>query len=366
MVLGTCRPIRQYETLEQVGEGTYGVVYRARDLRTDRIVALKKVRMEKEKDGIPITCLREVKILKEIDHPNIVRLLGVTVGRALDEMYLAFEYVEHDLAGLIDNMTKPFTEAEVKCLILQLLQAVHYLHRSFYIHRDLKLSNLLFSNRGELKLCDFGLARIFGEPNKSMTPRVVTLWYRAPELLLGCKDYTVAVDMWAVGCIFGELLLNSPVMPGKTEIEQLQLMCRLLGTPNDKIWPGYYDLPNAKIVAGLPQQNYHMINAKFKFLSHEGQDLLKRFLTFDPKKRITAYQALQHPYFKESPLPKSPDMMPTFPTKQNTGYRRARRSDEVQEERRMEEERRHQNNRFGEAFGDPESVGPPKKRRVEW
>jgi len=146
LVLGTCRPIRQYETLEQVGEGTYGVVYRARDLRTDRIVALKKVRMEKEKDGIPITCLREVKILKEIDHPNIVRLLGVTVGRALDEMYLAFEYVEHDLAGLIDNMTKPFTEAEVKCLILQLLQAVHYLHRSFYIHRSHIVSQVVLKN----------------------------------------------------------------------------------------------------------------------------------------------------------------------------------------------------------------------------
>lgn len=363
--MGTCRRIQQYETLEQVGEGTYGVVYRARDMRSNRIVALKKVRMEKEKDGIPITCLREVKILKEVDHPNIVRLLGVTVGRQLDAMYLAFEYVEHDLAGLIDNMKKPFTEAEVKCLMMQLLRAVHYLHRNYYIHRDLKLSNLLFSNKGELKLCDFGLARIFGEPNKAMTPKVVTLWYRAPELLMGCKDYTVAVDMWAVGCIFGELLMNTPVMPGKTEIEQLQLMCRLLGTPNDKIWPGYYELPNAKIIAGLPQQNYHMISNKFKFLSPAGQDLIKKFLTYDPNKRITAYQALQHPYFTESPMPKSPDMMPTFPTKLNTGYRRARRSDEVQEDRRMDEERRHQNDRFGEVFGDHDYAGgaPLKKRR---
>ncbi|KAL6043380.1 Cyclin-dependent kinase 10 [Balamuthia mandrillaris] len=367
---GQCRSVEQYEKLDRIGEGTYGVVFKGRDRRTGRIVALKKVRMERERDGIPITCLREISILKELNHPNVVQLLDVVVGNRLDSMFLVFEYVEHDLAGLIDNMKKPFSESEVKCLLRQLLRAIAYMHDNFFIHRDLKLSNLLFSNRGELKLCDYGLARIFGEPIQPMTPKVVTLWYRAPELLLGDTTYTVAVDMWAVGCIFGELLLNEPFLPGKTELEQIQCIFDLLGTANDKIWPGFSKLPHVKKIS-LPNQPYNNLERKFKFVSREGIDLLNKLLTYNPTKRLTAHEALNHPYFSSSPLPKAPDMMPSFPPKSShdTGYRRTRQPQELQETR----QRRHlaHNERFGEAFGDsifnrerrPSIMGPSNSSR---
>ena len=169
------------------------MVYRARDKQTGEVVALKKVRMDKERDGMPVTALREVRILQSSRHKNIVNLLMVVNGKKPNVIFLVFEYCEHDLARLLETMRVPFTEAESKCLCLQLLQAVEYLHRRWVFHRDLKLSNLLLNNRGELKLCDFGLARFYQPGNAgSYTPKVVTLWYRAPELLFGCARYTAA------------------------------------------------------------------------------------------------------------------------------------------------------------------------------
>eukprot|EP01116_Phalansterium_solitarium_P015799 TRINITY_DN3527_c0_g1_i7.p1 TRINITY_DN3527_c0_g1~~TRINITY_DN3527_c0_g1_i7.p1 ORF type:complete len:194 (-),score=89.36 TRINITY_DN3527_c0_g1_i7:516-1097(-) len=187
---------RHGSMLNRIGEGTYGIVYRAREKQTGKIFALKKVRMEREKDGLPMTSLREIRLLKSVKHESIVQLHEVVAGKGLDNIFLVFEYVEHDMAGLIDNMKQPFSESEVKCLLLQLLHAIAYLHDNWIIHRDLKLSNLLFNNRGQLKLADFGLARVFGYPLRNMTPKVVTLWYRPPELLMGAETYTTAVDMW--------------------------------------------------------------------------------------------------------------------------------------------------------------------------
>lgn len=221
---------------------------------------------------------------------------------------------------LLDNMKKSmksFTESEVKCIMLQLLKSIHYLHKNFIIHRDLKLSNILYNSRGEIKLADFGLARIFGLPAKELTPKVVTLWYRAPELLLGDEKYTTAVDMWAMGCIFGELLSHQSLMPGKNEIHQLQLIFDLLGTPTERIWPNFSNLPNAQKIK-IPHQPYSNLANRFKFLSANGLDLLEKMLTYDPKKRITAEEALNHRYFKEKPYPKDPLLMPTFPSRHET------------------------------------------------
>lgn len=178
-------------------------VYRALDKSSGELVALKKIRPVKEKSGFPLTSIREVQLLQQVHHPHIIRLREMAVGRKVENIFLVFDYCSHDLATLIDRMTRPFTEAEVKRILLQLLSAVDYLHRNFIIHRDLKLSNLLIDDRGRLKLADFGLARLFGNPLTAMTPKVVTLWYRAPELLFGTDKYHSAVDMWAVGCIFG-------------------------------------------------------------------------------------------------------------------------------------------------------------------
>eukprot|EP00913_Durusdinium_trenchii_P018593 g17471.t1 len=188
--LGRCRGVEVFEKLNRLGEGTYGTVYRARDTETGDIVALKKVRIHAEKEGFPRISLREIRLLKRLRHPNIVELQEVACGRQPGSVFLVFEYCEHDVGALLDLMERPFSQPE-----------------------------------GVLKLADFGLAREFVDGQSPITQNVVTLWYRAPELLLGAKRYTMAVDMWSVGCNFGELLLKRPLLPGKCEEHQLQLTC---------------------------------------------------------------------------------------------------------------------------------------------
>lgn len=343
-----------YEKLGRIGEGTYGVVYRARDKKTNEIVALKKVRMDREKDGVPITTLREVRILQHCcSHENIVHLMRVVQGNQLNNVFLVFEYCEHDLASLLDNMRQPFLESESKCLIVQLLKAVEYLHDRWIMHRDLKLSNLLLNNRGELKLCDFGLARSFepvreGEEDEEeedgerdvaegkdrddrdddqngrkrrrrgkrqicYTPKVVTLWYRAPEVLFGDDAYTASIDIWAAGCVLAEFLKHDPLFPGKTEVTQLELIFKLLGAPNERIWPGWSKLPNVGTTL-VPEQPYNYLEHEFPNLHQSGIDLLNAMLTYDPKRRCSAKDALAHPYFKTQPRPKLKSEMPSFPT----------------------------------------------------
>ncbi|XP_062157483.1 cyclin-dependent kinase G-2 isoform X2 [Alnus glutinosa] len=246
-MLQGCRSVDEFERLNRIDEGTYGVVYRAKDKKTEDIVALKKVKMEKEKEGFPLTSLREINILLSLHHPSIVDVKEVVVGSSLDSIFMVMEYMEHDLKGLMETMKQPFSQSEVKCLMLQLLEGVKYLHGNWVLHRDLKTSNLLMNNRGELKICDFGLARQYGSPLKPYTHLVVTLWYRAPELLLGAKQYSTAIDMWSLGCIMAELLSKEPLFNGKTEFDQLDKIFRILGTPNEAIWPGFSKLPGVKI-----------------------------------------------------------------------------------------------------------------------
>lgn len=177
-MLQGCRSVDEFERLNKIDEGTYGVVYRARDKKTGEIVALKKVKMEKEREGFPLTSLREINILLSFHHPSIVDVKEVVVGSNLDSIFMVMEYMEHDLKGLMETMKQPFSQSEVKCLMLQLLEGIKYLHDNWVLHRDLKTSNLLLNNRGELKICDFGLARQYGSPLKPYTHLVVTLWYR--------------------------------------------------------------------------------------------------------------------------------------------------------------------------------------------
>ncbi|KAL3818674.1 hypothetical protein ACJIZ3_004579 [Penstemon smallii] len=246
-MLQGCRSVNEFERLNKIDEGTYGVVFRARDKKTGEIVALKKVKMEKEREGFPLTSLREINILLSFHHPFIVDVKEVVVGSNLDSIFMVMEYMEHDLKGLMETIKQPYSQSEVKCLMLQLLGGIKYLHDNWVLHRDLKTSNLLLNNQGELKICDFGLARQYGSPLKPYTHLVVTLWYRAPELLLGAKQYSTAIDMWSLGCIMAELLSKEPLFNGKSELDQLDKIFRVLGTPNEAIWPGCTKLPAYKV-----------------------------------------------------------------------------------------------------------------------
>ncbi|BGP17165.1 hypothetical protein JCM10213_006040 [Rhodosporidiobolus nylandii] len=313
-LLESCRSVYSYERLNEIEEGSYGIVFRARCKTTGDIVALKKLKMDKEKNGFPITSLREIQTLMTAEHENIVRVREVVVGDTLTQVFIVMDFIEHDLKTLLSNMPTPFLASEIKTLMLQLLSAMALCHDNWIVHRDLKTSNLLMNNRGQIKVADFGLARTYGEPLGDMTQLVVTLWYRAPELLFGATEYSTAVDMWSIGCIFGELILREPLMPGRGEIDQVNKIFKLLGRPTDEMWPGFRKLPNAKSFNIDAAQPYSTLSRTFRYLSASGLDLLGRLLAYDPEKRITAEEALKHPYWDESPLPKDSRAFNSFPS----------------------------------------------------
>ncbi|KAJ3190986.1 hypothetical protein HK101_008190 [Irineochytrium annulatum] len=288
--LAGCRNVDNYEKLNRIDEGSYGIVYRARERQTGEIVALKKLKLEKEVNGFPVTSLREIHTLLLSKHPNIVNVKEIVTTSSCKGIFIVMEFVEHDLKGLMEVMPSPFLQSEIKTLMIQLLSAINCLHGNWIVHRDLKTSNLLMNNRGEIKVADFGLARRFGDPPGPMTQLVVTLWYRAPELLLGAKTYTTAIDMWSIGCIFAELVNKEPLAPGKGEID------------------------HAKSV-NFTKKPFQSLRSRFPYLTENGIDLLSKLLSYDPEKRITAEAALKHPYFSESPAPKDPSLFPTFPSK---------------------------------------------------
>ncbi|TFK38377.1 kinase-like domain-containing protein [Crucibulum laeve] len=289
----------RYAKIEKVGEGTYGVVYKARDVSNNSIVALKKIRLEAEDEGVPSTAIREISLLKELKDDNIVKLLDIV--HADQKLYLVFEFLDVDLKRYIETGNQnrtPIPPAIVKKFTHQLNSGLLYCHSHRILHRDLKPQNLLIDNRDNLKLADFGLARAFGIPMRTYTHEVVTLWYRAPEVLLGSRHYSTAIDMWSVGCIFAEMAMQgAPLFPGDSEIDQIFKIFRILGTPSEDSWPGVSQLPDYKPT--FPQWSRQELTRIVPTLDENGLDMLKRTLTYDSAKRISAKRALVHPYFAD-------------------------------------------------------------------
>ncbi|KAL7751464.1 Cyclin-dependent kinase catalytic subunit [Sorochytrium milnesiophthora] len=283
-----------YQQIEKVGEGTYGVVYKARHRVTGRIVALKKIRLDHDDDGLPSTSIREIALLKELHHPNIVSLDEIIHGDS--QLYLVFEFLDYDLKKHLDA-TPVMSPHVVKSFMYQLLRGIAHCHARRILHRDLKPQNLLIDSRGQLKLADFGLARAFNLPLRVYTHEVITLWYRPPEVLLGSKMYSTGVDLWSVGCIFAEMMTRTPLLPGDSEIDQLFRIFRLRGTPNETNWPGVSHLPDWK--ATFPQWRAKPLETVIPDLAFNpaALDLMDAFFAYDPAERLSAKRALQHPYF---------------------------------------------------------------------
>ncbi|KAL5210225.1 hypothetical protein ABZP36_005848 [Zizania latifolia] len=324
----TPRRADSFEKIDKIGQGTYSNVYKARDTVTGKIVALKKVRFDNLEPESVRFMAREILILRRLDHPNIVKLEGLVTSRMSCSLYLVFEYMEHDLAGLAASPDIKFTEPQVKCYMRQLLSGLEHCHNQGVLHRDIKGSNLLLDNNGMLKIADFGLASVL-DPNRNqpMTSRVVTLWYRPPELLLGSTDYGVGVDLWSAGCILAELLAGRPVMPGRTEVEQLHKIFKLCGSPTEEYWKKS-KLPHATIFK--PQQPYkRRIPETFKDFPQSALRLIETLLAIDPADRLTATSALKSDFFTTEPYACEPSSLPEYPP-----------SKEMDAKRRDEEARR--------------------------
>ncbi|XP_023916907.1 probable serine/threonine-protein kinase At1g09600 [Quercus suber] len=303
------RKADSFEKLDKIGQGTYSSVYRARDLETNRLVALKKVRFANMDPESVRFMAREIIILRRLDHPNVMKLEGLITSRVSGSLYLIFEYMEHDLAGLAATTEIKFTEAQIKCFMQQLLCGLDHCHSHGILHRDIKGSNLLIDQNGNLKIGDFGLATFFNQ-KQPLTSRVVTLWYRPPELLLGATDYGVSVDLWSTGCILAELFAGKPIMPGRTEVEQLHKIFKLCGSPSEEYWKKS-KLPHATIFK--PQHPYKRIVAEtFKDFPTSALALLEVLLAIEPEGRGTASSALQSEFFTTKPLPCDPSTLPKY------------------------------------------------------
>ncbi|KAL3524773.1 hypothetical protein ACH5RR_013145 [Cinchona calisaya] len=339
------RSVECFEKLEQIGEGTYGQVYMANERKTGEVVALKKIRMDNEKEGFPITAIREIKILKKLQHENVIKLKEIVTSpdRGVDDqgnpegnrykgsIYMVFEYMDHDLTGLADRPGLRFTVPQIKCYMKQLLTGLHYCHVNQVLHRDIKGSNLLLDNEGNLKLADFGLARSFSsDHNANLTNRVITLWYRPPELLLGATKYDSAVDMWSIGCIFAELLHGKPILPGKNEPEQLNKIFELCGTPDESNWPGVSKIPwynKFKPARAMKRR----IKEVFRHFDSYALNLLDEMLKLDPSERISAEDALLADYFWMDPRPCDTQSLPKYES-----------SHEFQTKKKRQQERQHE------------------------
>jgi non-specific serine/threonine protein kinase len=300
--MAIANPESRYLRQEKLGEGTYATVFKGKNRLTGEIVALKEIHLDAE-EGAPSTAIREISLMKELKHPNIVRLLDVIHTES--KLMLVFEFMLQDLKRFMDTTARATHGAletpVIKSFMYQLLKGIAYCHENRVLHRDLKPQNLLINKRGELKLGDFGLARAFGIPVNTFSNEVVTLWYRAPDVLLGSRMYSTSIDIWSAGCIMAEMYTGRPLFPGTTNEDQLLKIFRMMGTPTEQTWPGVTQLPEYKQPHTIyPHQNLNQILPNIDAL---GLDLLSRMLQYQPQMRISAKDALNHSYFAEVRFP---------------------------------------------------------------
>ena len=353
---GGFEDLNSFKIIELVGEGTYGTVFKAIHVDTGQLVALKKVRTDNEKEGFPITAVREIKILNLLHHDNVIELLGIISNNVSlnsynnkGDVYLVFEYMDHDLMGLLDSGFGSLELDHIQLMVHQLFEAVAYCHGKNFLHRDLKCSNILINNKGKIKLADFGLARFYNseDEQRMYTNKVITLWYRAPELLLGEERYGPPIDMWSCGCIFAELFDRKTLFVASREIELLDKICQLCGTPSPAVWPEVTKLPLFHTFK--PKQMYRRrLTEEFQEkIPNEALDLLDKLLILDPNKRLTASQALSHHFFRNfDPSKVLPLLLPTGQDCHELSTKKRRKKTELLNKRTYEELETKPNEKF--------------------
>ena len=296
---------KEYQAVERLGKGTYGTVYKARKKGCDKFFAIKKIKNELDNEGIPSTALREIAILKKMKNPNVVNVEGIAFNKKHIELCL--EYCKYDLKKLIDSKKHDssfYNVKFVKNMMYQLLKGVEHLHSHKILHRDLKPQNILVDDNGWiLKLADFGLSRVYSIPIRPYTKEVLTLWYRAPEMMLGINNYAIGLDIWSIGCIFVELYLGKPFVMGDSEIDQLFKLFQIYGTFNELTLPGYKNFPyfdqDFPFWKGIGLKNYLKQRSHIIPIDDTAFNLMEKMLAIDPCKRITCKEALNHPYFND-------------------------------------------------------------------
>lgn len=346
-----------------IGAGTYGKVFKAIHIYTRDKVALKKIRMEGERDGFPITAVREIRLLQHLRHKHVVALQEVMVEK--NECFMVFEYLSHDLTGLINHPTFQLTKGHKKHLAMQMFQGLEFLHRRGVLHRDIKAANILISNTGELKFADFGLARFYTKSRQlDYTNRVITIWYRPPELLLGETQYGPAVDVWSAACVFVEMFTKKAVFPGEGgELSQLEKVYNVLGTPVRSEWPNIVEMPWFELMQPAERRKRVFENMFKDVFSPAALDMVKQMFRYDPVKRPTAEEVLNHAYFTEE----GPDAEQAVELKEVEGdwhefesKAHRRENDKKEKERRKEEHQREKEKRKAAAAG---LEGPEAKRQ---
>ncbi|GKY97516.1 hypothetical protein MPSEU_000709800 [Mayamaea pseudoterrestris] len=331
-LLHGCRSVySSYEQISRVSEGTFGIVWKARDLsctsvsnnetnNEEAIVALKQIKFHNEKltEGFPVAALREITCLLDLAHENIVSVREMVVGDGVDQVYMVMDYFEFDLKDGLDRFEGALFQSELKSILQQILAAVAYTHEHWYLHRDIKTSNILVHGSGRIALADFGSARRYETPQtRELTALVCTLWYRAPELLFGEDKYSAKVDVWSVGCVFAELIAKAPLFEGQSELDQIDQIFELVGTPDSSSWPDFDKLPNAGLLRWKPRKPEDAtlpkrfpvgvaVKSNHCFLDSQGYGLLSKLLALDPNQRVSAKDALEHAYFKQGVKPKTP------------------------------------------------------------
>lgn len=315
---------KKYVRDNKVGEGTYAIIYKGYECFVEegaeteemfverqpqsqigREVAIKKIKLTKHGSGIEMSALREIKCLKRIQSEYVVKVFEVFEQGG--NIHIVLEYMESNLEVLIKSKRIVFVSPDVKAWMLMIAKGIYECHSRFILHRDIKPNNILVSRSGRVKLADFGLARDFGFPVTELTNKVITRWYKSPEILFGSKTYTYGVDIWAAGCVFAELLLRTPYFPGDNDVHQMELIFTALGSPTQEEWPEMQDLPAFLPFEPRPKSDIRLL---FTGASDDTVDLLKKMLTHNPAHRITAKEVLSHPYFTNNPRPSPPEALP--------------------------------------------------------